>query len=162
MDGRMSRELAAQVLDACRKRGWTIVTAESCTGGLLAGALTDIAGSSDVFDRGYVTYSYAAKTADLGVPAGLLAEVGAVSEEVARAMAEGALAASGANMAIAVTGVAGPGASEAKPEGRVWFARALLDGKTTTLCRDFGPLGRENVRRASVEQALTIAHNAAE
>ena len=119
----MIAEAAARALiDAARARGWKIATAESCTGGLVSAAITDIAGSSDVFDRGFVTYSYPAKVAMLGVPQALLTAHGAVSEPVARAMAEGALAASDADLAIAVTGVAGPGASEAKPEGLVWFA----------------------------------------
>lgn len=156
----MSRNLAEQVLAACRVRAWTIVTAESCTGGLVAAALTDIAGSSDVFERGYVTYSYAAKTADLGVPSAMLARHGAVSREVALSMADGALAASGADMAIAITGVAGPGASDAKPEGLVWFALALRGGKIAATCREFGPLGRDNVRRKSVRQALDLMLNA--
>lgn len=147
---------ARALLDAARARGWRIATAESCTGGLLGAALTDIPGSSDVFDRGFVTYSYPAKTAMLGVPATMLAEHGAVSEPVARAMAEGALRASQAQLALAVTGVAGPGASEAKPEGLVWFAAAWSRG-AETLRRDFGPLGRATVRQRSVETALALA-----
>ena len=119
---------ARALIDAARARGWKIATAESCTGGLVSAAITDIAGSSDVFDRGFVTYSYPAKVAMLGVPQLLLTDHGAVSEPVARAMAEGALAASDADVAVAVTGVAGPGASEAKPEGLVWFATATADG----------------------------------
>jgi nicotinamide-nucleotide amidase len=147
--------LAREVLAAARARGWRIVTAESCTGGLVGGALTDIAGSSDVFDRGYVAYSYPAKTAMLGVPEALLRAQGAVSEAVARAMAEGARAASGADLAVAVTGVAGPGASEAKPEGLVWFATAAPSG-TEAHRRDFGPLGRAEVRARSVATALEL------
>ncbi len=147
---------ARAVLTAARARGWRIATAESCTGGLLGAALTDVPGSSDVFDRGFVVYSYPAKTAMLGVPETTLAEHGAVSEPVARAMAEGALAASGAQLALAVTGVAGPGASEAKPEGLVWFA-AAWPGGVEAVRRDFGPLGRDAVRRRSVEAALDLA-----
>lgn len=147
---------ARRLLDAARGRGWRIATAESCTGGLVAAAITDIAGSSDVFDRGFVTYSYPSKIALLGVPQELLTEHGAVSEPVARAMANGALAASAADIAVAITGVAGPGASEAKPEGTVWFAVATRDG---TRCerRDFGPIGRGHVRARSVEAALELA-----
>lgn len=147
--------LPVQVLDAARKRGLTIATAESCTGGLVSAALTDIAGSSDVFDRGFVTYSYPAKTAMLGVPTAMLAEHGAVSEPVARAMATGARAAAGVDLAVAVTGVAGPGASEAKPEGLVWFAVAGPRGIESER-RDFGPLGRAEVRRLSTHTALDL------
>ncbi len=147
---------AEALLAAARARGWRIVTAESCTGGLLAAALTEVPGSSDAFDRGFVSYSYPAKTAMLGVPQAMLDAHGAVSEPVARAMAEGARAASGAELAIAITGVAGPGASEAKPEGLVWLAVATPDA-TRTERRDFGPLGRARVRTASVETALRLA-----
>jgi nicotinamide-nucleotide amidase len=147
--------LAREILAAARARGWRIVTAESCTGGLVSGALTDVAGSSDVFDRGFVSYSYPAKTAMLGVPEAMLRAHGAVSEEVARAMAEGAIAASGADLAVAITGVAGPGASEAKPEGLVWFAVATaLEARAVR--RDFGPLGRAEVRAQSVRVALEL------
>jgi nicotinamide-nucleotide amidase len=152
----MSTEaLARDVLAAARARGWHIVTAESCTGGLVSGALTDVAGSSDVFDRGFVTYSYPAKNAMLGVPEAMLRAHGAVSEEVARAMAEGAIAASGADLAVAVTGVAGPGASEAKPEGLVWFAVATVAG-SEAVRREFGPRGRAEVRARSVAVALEL------
>lgn len=152
----MTAALATRLLDAARARGWMIVTAESCTGGLVSAALTDIPGSSDAFDRGYVSYSYPAKTAMLGVPEAMLAAHGAVSEPVARAMATGALAASGADLAIAITGVAGPGASEAKPEGLVWFATATAT-ETRSERRDFGPLGRALVRARSTETALDLA-----
>jgi nicotinamide-nucleotide amidase len=122
--------LAREVLTLARARGQTIATAESCTGGLVAAALTSIAGSSDVMDRGFVTYSNAAKTAMLGVPASLIAEVGAVSADVAAAMAEGALRASGASLAVSITGIAGPGGgSAAKPVGLVHFAIASNDGR---------------------------------
>lgn len=146
---------AKAVLEAARARGWMLAAAESCTGGLVSAALTDIAGSSDVFDRGFVVYSYPAKTALLGVPQAMLAEHGAVSEPVARAMASGALTASRAQAAIAVTGVAGPGASDAKPEGLVWFAVASPAGVRSER-RDFGPMGRQAVRQAAVETALDL------
>ena len=146
---------ARALIDAARNRGWKLVTAESCTGGLVSAAITDIAGSSDVFDRGFVSYSYPAKVALLGVPQELLTEHGAVSEPVARAMAEGALAASDAQVAVAVTGVAGPGASESKPEGLVWFATATAE-ETRAMKRAFGALGREQVRARSVETALEL------
>jgi nicotinamide-nucleotide amidase len=147
---------ARALVDAARARGWRLATAESCTGGLVSAAITDIPGSSDVFDRGFVTYSYPAKVAMLGVPQQLLTVHGAVSEPVARAMAEGALAASDADLAVAVTGVAGPGASEAKPEGLVFFAVATAAGVRVER-RDFGPLGRARVRAASVGTALDLA-----
>jgi len=147
---------ARALIAAARSRGWRIATAESCTGGLVAAAITDIAGSSDVFDRGFVSYSYPAKVAMLGVSQALLTDHGAVSEPVARAMATGALAASDAALAIAVTGVAGPGASDAKPEGLVWFAAATADGVRAEK-REFGALGRARVRTGSVEVALDLA-----
>jgi nicotinamide-nucleotide amidase len=147
---------ARALIDAARARGWRIATAESCTGGLLSAAITDVPGSSDVFDRGFVTYSYPSKVAMLGVPQALLAAQGAVSEPVVRAMAEGALAASDADLALAVTGVAGPGASEAKPEGLVWLAVATR-AATRAERRDFGPLGRARVRALSVDTALDLA-----
>ena len=150
---------ARALIAALRARGWRIATAESCTGGMVAAALTDVPGSSDVFDRGFVTYSYPAKVAMLGVPQLLLTGPGAVSEPVARAMAEGALAASDAELAVAVTGVAGPGASEAKPEGLVWFATATAAGVRSER-RDFGALGRHTVRLRSVETALDLALHA--
>jgi nicotinamide-nucleotide amidase len=153
--------LAGEILAAAKARGWRIVTAESCTGGLVSGALTDVAGSSDVFDRGFVSYSYPAKTAMLGVPEAMLSAHGAVSQEVARAMAEGAIAASGADLAVAITGVAGPGASEAKPEGLVWFAVTRAAG-TRAVRRDFGPLGRAEVRAQSVRVALELLAQALE
>ena len=146
---------ARAVLDAARSRGVMVATAESCTGGMVSAALTDIPGSSDVVDRGFVTYSYPSKTALLGVPETMLAEHGAVSEPVARAMARGALDASGADLAVAITGVAGPGGSEAKPEGLVWFAVATL-AVVRSEKRAFGPLGREVVRLRSVETALDL------
>ena len=147
--------LAAQVLDAARRQGAMIATAESCTGGLVAGALTEVAGSSDVFDRGFVTYSNAAKQQMLGVRAETLDEYGAVSEATASEMATGALAHSGAGLAVSITGIAGPGGSEHKPEGRVCFGIADTSGtKTETV--EFGAIGRDRVRAASVEHALNL------
>jgi len=148
---------AQNLLELCRQKGWMIATAESCTGGLIAGALTEIPGSSDVVDRGFVTYSYPSKTELLGVPEAMLTEHGAVSEEVACAMAKGALSRSAAQLAISVTGVAGPGGSEAKPEGMVWFGFAIEGEKHETHLREFGPIGRAHVRQATVEFALAHA-----
>lgn len=149
-------EGARRLLDLCRARGLMLATAESCTGGLVAAALTDIPGSSAVFDRGFVSYSYPSKTAMLGVPKSLLDAEGAVSEAVARRMAEGALLASSADVAVAITGVAGPGASELKPEGLVFFAVATAR-ETIAERRDFGALGRAAVREQSVAVALDLA-----
>ncbi len=147
---------AAEVLQAARKRGVMIATAESCTGGMISAALTDIAGSSDVFDRGFVTYSNAAKRDLLGIRQCTLDAYGAVSELIAQEMAEGALARSAARIAVAVTGIAGPGGSEHKPEGRVCFGLARSGELTRTETVDFGPLGRANVRAATVEHALKL------
>ncbi|MDP6708972.1 MAG: CinA family protein [Alphaproteobacteria bacterium] len=152
------RQLAGQVLDACRQRGLMIATAESCTGGLIAGTLTDIAGSSDVVDRGFVTYSNEAKQEMLGVPAATLERHGAVSEATARAMAEGALARARADLAVAVTGVAGPGGGTApKPVGRVHLAAARRGGPTLHRSMDYGDLGRDGIRWATVRTALEMA-----
>lgn len=145
--------LAAEVLDAARKRGILIATAESCTGGLIIAALTETPGSSDVVDRGFITYSNSAKQQMLGVRAETLAEFGAVSEDVAAEMASGALANSDASLTIAVTGIAGPGGSEHKPEGRVCFGIADAAGVSTETV-DFGPLGRGQVRAETVRHAL--------
>ena len=149
--------LARAVLDAARGRGATIATAESCTGGMIAAALTDIAGSSDVFDRGFVTYSNAAKRELLRVPAELIDRHGAVSEAVARAMAEGALAVSPAGLAVSVTGIAGPGGgSPDKPVGLVWLATAVRDGATLASKRRFGELGRATVRQEATRAGLRL------
>lgn len=149
--------LARLVLDECRERHVRIVTAESCTGGLVAGALTEIAGSSDVVDRGFVTYSNRAKEAMLGVPGDLIADRGAVSEPVARMMAEGALAASDAHIAVSITGVAGPGGGSAlKPVGLVHFATARANGPILHRRELFGDIGREEVRLAAVRVALEM------
>jgi nicotinamide-nucleotide amidase len=151
---------AEGVLAACRAAGLRIATAESCTGGLIAAALTAIAGSSDVVDRGFVTYSNAAKTEMLGVPADLIDAEGAVSEPVARRMAEGALAHSAADVSVSVTGIAGPGGgSAAKPVGLVWFGLARRGTATLTLRQVF-PGDRAEVRRAAVAQALALLASA--
>lgn len=150
------QDQAAALLDACRAKGLTLATAESCTGGLIAAALTAIAGSSDVVECGFVTYSNAAKMRMLGVPQTLLASHGAVSEPVARAMAEGALARSGAGLSIAVTGIAGPGGGSAeKPVGLVWFARAGA-GMPTVSDHRILPGDRNAVRQATVLHALAM------
>lgn len=130
-----------------------LATAESCTGGMIAASLTDVAGSSAVFDRGFVTYSYPSKIETLNVSEEMLAEYGAVSEPVARQMAFGALSTSNADLAIAVTGVAGPGADGDKAEGLVWFALASARGVEAREV-NFGAIGRDKVRMATVETAL--------
>lgn len=136
--------------------GITLATAESCTGGLIATALTDNPGSSKVFERGFVTYSNPSKIEMLGVRQETLDRTGAVSEEVAAEMAEGALARSRATIAVSVTGVAGPGGSESKPEGRVCFGLAMQDKPTVTETVDFGALGRGAVREATKAHALKM------
>lgn len=133
-----------------------IATAESCTGGLVAAALTEIPGSSDVFERGFVTYSNDAKIGLLGVDPDLIDVQGAVSEDVARSMATGALIRSKAQLAVSITGIAGPGGSEHKPEGRVCFGVAMEGRDTTTTTQEFGAIGRSNVRVASVDFALSL------
>jgi nicotinamide-nucleotide amidase len=147
---------AAAVLERLRARGLRLATAESCTGGLIVAALTHIPGSSDVVDRGFVTYSNEAKTEMLGVPAALIAAHGAVSEPVAAAMAEGAVARSLADVAVAVTGVAGPGGgSAAKPVGLVWFGLARR-GQTVRTEHHVFPGDRAGVREATVARALQL------
>jgi nicotinamide-nucleotide amidase len=148
---------AARVLDQCRRTGLRLALAESCTGGLVAATLTEIPGSSDVLDRGFVTYSNRAKEMVLGVPEAILAQHGAVSEQVARAMADGALTASGADVSVSVTGIAGPsGGSASKPVGLVHFAAALRGGTMLTREFRFGDLGRTEIRRRSVLAALEL------
>jgi nicotinamide-nucleotide amidase len=148
---------AAELLEAARARGETVTAAESCTGGLVAGTLTAIPGSSDVFERGFVTYSNSAKSEMLGVPFWLIERHGAVSEDVARAMAGGALTHSRATLAVAVTGIAGPdGGSFEKPVGLVYFAAGRRDQSIVHEQVLFGDLGRDEIRRRSVEQALTL------
>ena len=139
------RQSAKDILTLYRAKGLRIATAESCTGGMLAAAITNIAGSSDVFDRGFVTYSNAAKSDMLGVSAQTLATHGAVSEPVAREMAEGALAASAGDVALSITGIAGPGGSDFKPE-----------------TVEFGALGRDRVRSAATDHALSLLLTAAQ
>ncbi len=156
MIGAAVREEAEALLAALRAAGLMVATAESCTGGLIAGALTEITGSSDVVDRGFVTYSNAAKTEMLGVPDALIAEHGAVSEPVARAMAEGALARSRAGVTVAVTGVAGPGGGSAeKPVGTVWFGLSRRGGVTVSERQVFAG-DRSAVREATVRHALEL------
>jgi nicotinamide-nucleotide amidase len=151
------RRLARRVLDLCRTRGLRIATAESCTGGLVAGALTDIAGSSDVVDRGFVTYSNAAKEVMLRVPEATLKRHGAVSGETAAAMVKGALKNSLADIAVSITGIAGPGGgTKEKPVGLVYFAAARRGGKRLEQRRLFGAIGRTRVRAHAVAQALSM------
>lgn len=146
-------QIVQTLAESLRQRGWMMCTAESCTGGLIAGACTDLAGSSDWFERGFVSYSNAAKTELLGVPVDLIMQHGAVSEPVARAMAEGALAGSHAQLSLAVTGVAGPsGGSADKPVGTVWFGWCV-NGQTSSECMRFEG-DRAAVRAATVAHAL--------
>jgi len=149
---------AADLIAALKRAGLMLAAAESCTGGLVAGALTAIPGSSAAFERGFVTYSNQAKIELLGVEAGLIAGHGAVSEQVARAMAEGALSHSRADIAVSITGIAGPdGGSADKPVGLVHVAAARKDRTTLHEERRFGALGRGPIREASVRAALALA-----
>ncbi len=145
----------AELLAAARAKGLTLATAESCTGGMVGAALTDVAGASDVYERGVITYSNAAKQTLLGVRAETLAAFGAVSEEVAREMAEGLLATAPVDIAVSVTGIAGPGGSEHKPEGRVCFGLATRAGCTTETV-EFGAPGRAGVRALARDHALAL------
>ncbi|WP_172295265.1 CinA family protein [Pseudoruegeria sp. HB172150] len=147
---------AETLLSRARTAGAIIATAESCTGGLIAGAITDVAGSSEIFDRGFVTYSNAAKVEMLGVRQATLDAHGAVSEAVAGEMAAGALARSAATIAVSVTGIAGPGGSEHKPEGRVCFGLAREGLPVEVQVMEFGALGRAAVRQATVDYALDL------
>lgn len=157
MNGLIAEDQAIAVLEACRAAGIMLVTAESCTGGMIAAALTDIAGSSDVVDRGFVTYSNEAKHDMISVPAELIADVGAVSKEVAIAMAQGALNHSRAGISIAVTGVAGPGGGSAtKPVGLVHIACARTGFKTLHHECRFGEISRAEIRYATVRAALDL------
>lgn len=151
---------AADLLALCRAKSLMVATAESCTGGMVAASLTDVAGSSDVFERGVITYSNAAKIALLGVKAETLDAHGAVSEEVAHEMAAGLLARAPVDIAVSVTGIAGPGGSENKPEGRVCFGLATRDTVFTETI-EFGALGRALVRAAATEHALGLVSAAA-
>ncbi|NQV83160.1 MAG: CinA family protein [Rhodospirillales bacterium] len=149
-------DAASGVLDACRTQGWMLVTAESCTGGLIAGCLTAVAGSSDVVDRGFVTYTNAAKNEMLGVAVDLIEAVGAVSEDIARAMAEGALTNSAAQISVAVTGIAGPGGGTAeKPVGLVHIACARRSAETLHERHVFDG-DRDAVRAQTVVAALRL------
>ena len=150
----------ADLIARAAKAGVTIATAESCTGGMVAAALTDIPGSSAVLDRGYVTYSNAAKTQMIGVRPQTLDAFGAVSEEVAREMAEGARARAGTTLAVSITGIAGPGGSEFKPEGRVCFGLSAEGQETHVETIEFGAIGRAQVRAASRDHALSLLERA--
>ena len=150
-------DAARHLLETARAKGIRLALAESCTGGLIAALLTEIPGSSDVVERGFVTYSNQAKEDLLGVPTDLIHEHGAVSQAVARAMAQGALKHSLTHVAVAVTGIAGPGGgSEAKPVGLVYVAAAKLAGETQVREFRFGAIGREQVRSRTVSEALTL------
>lgn len=152
-------EQACDLLEAFQRSKRKLATAESCTGGLIACALTDVPGSSVVLERGFVTYSNEAKTEMLGVPAALISEHGAVSEEVARAMASGALAHSRADLSLSVTGIAGPdGGSAEKPVGLVHIAAALRDGSVVHRELRLGDIGRQRIRFASAAEALLLVH----
>jgi nicotinamide-nucleotide amidase len=156
-------EQATALLELCRRKKLRIATAESCTGGLIAATLTEIPGSSDVVDRGFVTYSNEAKQAMLGVPAVTLSQFGAVSRETAAAMATGALANAPAELAVSVTGIAGPGGgSPGKPVGLVHFAAAARRGGLIQRERRYGDIGRSEVRNASVIEALDMLRELAE
>ena len=151
---------AAKVLELARAKGVKIATAESCTGGMISAALTEVPGSSDVFDRGFVTYSNDAKREMLKVTEDSLKAYGAVSEQVAEEMAMGALWASDAQLTVAVTGIAGPGGSGNKPEGRVCFGIAMTGQETLAETVEFGAIGRADVRRKSRDHALSLLHKA--
>lgn len=156
----IAQDLAAEVMDLARKRGVMVVTVESCTGGMVAAAITDLAGSSAVFERGFVTYSNGAKAEAVGVSRDTLNTFGAVSEETAREMATGALAHSRADFAVSTTGIAGPGgATPGKPVGMVCFAVAG-DGRLLSETRQFGDQSREAIRQASVMHALRMLASA--
>ena len=149
--------LARLLVDEARERSLRIVTAESCTGGLVAGAICQVAGASDVFERGFVTYSNRAKEEMLGVPGDLIADLGAVSEPVVRLMAEGALEAANAHLSVAITGVAGPGGgSPLKPVGTVHFATARANGPILHRVELFADMDRDGVRMASLKVALEL------
>jgi nicotinamide-nucleotide amidase len=148
--------IVREILALAQAKGLMIATAESCTGGMVAAALTDIPGSSAVVERGFVTYSNNAKKEMLGVSESSLTTHGAVSEQVAEEMADGALRHSAAQIAVSITGIAGPGGSEHKPEGRVCFGLARLGQQTRTETVEFGPLGRSTVRERARNHALEM------
>ncbi|WIY24884.1 CinA family protein [Parasedimentitalea psychrophila] len=149
-----------EFIATAQSAGVTIAVAESCTGGLLAAALTESPGASAVFDRGFVTYSNAAKVEMLGVSEASLSTYGAVSQQVAEEMARGALGKSGANLAVSITGIAGPGGSDHKPEGRVCFGLAIAGQPDRSETVEFGALGRENLRNAARDHALDLLQQA--
>lgn len=151
---------ATDLLQACRARGWLLSAAESCTGGLIMGALTAVPGSSDVVDRGFVTYSNPAKMQMLGVRADTLDTYGAVSPQVALEMATGALNNSDAQIALSVTGIAGPGGSDFKPEGLVCFGVAVVGQQAKSITHEFGAIGRDKVRAAAVTKAIALGISA--
>jgi nicotinamide-nucleotide amidase len=162
MIGAQLLSAAKHLLDLCRKRGLRIATAESCTGGLVAGVLTEIAGASDVVERGFVVYSNAAKESMLGVPGSTLKRYGAVSAETAIGMAAGALKNSEADISVAITGIAGPGGgTKQKPVGLVHFAAASRSGQHVARRRLFGKIGRRRVRERSVAEALELLEQVA-
>jgi nicotinamide-nucleotide amidase len=157
------RIATVSVLEACRARGLKIATAESCTGGLVAGALTEVAGSSDVVDRGFITYSNEAKQQMLGVPAVTLRDYGAVSRQTAEAMAYGALSKAKVDLAVAITGIAGPGGGSVdKPVGLVHFAAVTRDGTFMHAAKRYGDIGRREVRQKAVLQTLAMLKELAE
>jgi nicotinamide-nucleotide amidase len=164
MTGQFAEELtrrAERLLAEARLRGLKLASAESCTGGLVAALLTEIPGSSDVVDRGFVAYSNAAKTEMLGVPAALIGAYGAVSPQVARAMAQGAIRNSAADVAVSITGIAGPaGGTPTKPVGLVEFGCATRPGAVALLTRRYGPIGRGAIRLAAVTDALSLLEDA--
>lgn len=153
--------LAESLLEICTARDLRVTTAESCTGGMVAAAITDVAGSSSIFERGYVTYSNAAKVELLGVSADTLTAHGAVSEEVVREMADGARLRAGADIAVAISGIAGPGGSEFKPEGRVCLALSARELRTRSETVEYGPIGRAQVRGKARDRALELLLKAA-
>lgn len=162
MIGPETKVAVSNLLKIFKDCGLTVATAESCTGGLLSAALTSVSGSSSVVERGFVTYTNTAKTQSLGVSHSLLNTYGAVSAEVALAMAEGALARSNADVALSITGIAGPGGATAnKPVGLVFFGLAREHMRTLTIERRFGEIGRDGIREASVMTALELLGRAA-
>lgn len=157
MSDKVTIDLATMLLAQCREANLTLATAESCTGGLISAALTEIAGSSDVFDRGFVTYSNESKMQMLDVSVKSLDQFGAVSEAVAKEMAYGALVNSMADVCVAVTGVAGPdGGSDDTPVGTVWIATATQGRSPHAKCMYFGDLGRKKIRQETVKSALNM------
>jgi len=157
------RQAAIALLDLCKQKKLTVATAESCTGGLVAAALSEISGSSAVLDRGFVTYSNEAKQQMLGVTPATIDVYGAVSAECAAEMANGALAHAQVDLAVSITGIAGPtGATPGKPIGLVYFCAASRSGRVIAHDRKFGDIGRSKVRHASVMQALAMLHELAE